>query len=171
MIERIYTETYRSPCGELLLGSLGDKLCLCDWTLEGRHNMVVNRVQRLLHARLVSSPTPVTTEASNQLNEYFAKGRREFSVPLQMAGSEFQVKVWEQLLNLPYGTTITYSQLAQRMGNSLAVRAVAGANRMNALSIFIPCHRVIGQGWAMTGYAGGIETKRYLLHLESPDKF
>lgn len=104
--------------------------------------------------------------ATRQLDDYFAGKRRAFDLPLDMAGTDFQRAVWQQLVAIPFGQSITYGQQAQRMGKPNATRAVGTANGRNPVSIVVPCHRVIGASGAMTGYAGGLERKRYLLALE-----
>lgn len=102
-----------------------------------------------------------------QLDEYFAGQRREFDVPLMFAGTEFQKVVWDELMLIPHGRTTTYGELARRIGRPAAVRAIANAVGSNALSILVPCHRVIGADGALTGYAGGLPAKRHLLALEN----
>lgn len=101
-----------------------------------------------------------------QLEEYFAGGRQQFDVPLRMAGTAFQQLVWKALVRIPFGTTITYAQLAARIGRPAAARAVGHANSRNPISILVPCHRVIGADGALAGYAGGLDKKRWLLELE-----
>lgn len=101
-----------------------------------------------------------------QLAEYFAGQRQEFELPLQPAGTPFQRRVWQELVKIPFGTTITYAQLAQRVGQPTAARAVGHANSRNPISLLVPCHRVIGADGALTGYAGGMEKKRWLLAWE-----
>lgn len=101
-----------------------------------------------------------------QLAEYFAGRRNRFSIALAPAGTDFQQRVWQELLRIPYGETITYTELAVRLGDAKAVRAVGRANGANPIWIIIPCHRVVGADGSLTGYAGGIEVKRYLLELE-----
>ena len=101
-----------------------------------------------------------------QLDEYFAAQRRVFDVPLLTVGTPFQRAVWELLTTIPFGGTRSYAWLAAQLGHPRAVRAVAAANRANALSIFIPCHRVVGSSGSLTGYAGGLAAKRLLLGLE-----
>ena len=108
----------------------------------------------------------VLRKAVTQLEEYFAGKRREFDLPLDARGTEFQKLVWEQLLAIPYGETRSYGELAARLGKPTASRAVGAANGRNPLSIVVPCHRVIGTSGALTGFAGGLETKRVLLELE-----
>lgn len=165
-VQFVYTRIYNSPCGKLVLGALGEGLCLCNW-LHGKNNKAVyDRLQRLLNAKFVECPTDVTTEASKQLDAYFAGERRKFDIPLILSGTTFQITVWKALLQIPYGTTVSYSELARNIDMPNAVRAVANANGANAISIFVPCHRVIGNDGSLTGYAGGLNVKKYLLALE-----
>jgi O-6-methylguanine DNA methyltransferase len=105
-------------------------------------------------------------EVVRQLAEYFAGARREFTVPLSPQGTPFQLAVWDELTRIPYGSTITYGELAARLGDPQASRAVGRANGLNPIWIIIPCHRVIGADGSLTGYAGGIEVKRALLEHE-----
>ena len=118
----------------------------------------------------VSQETPenraVLDLCTQELNGYFAGELREFTVKIQAAGTSFRERVWVELLKIPYGETISYKQLAQRIGNPAAVRAVGGANHHNPINIIIPCHRVIGANGSLTGYGGGIENKEFLLKLE-----
>jgi methylated-DNA-[protein]-cysteine S-methyltransferase len=102
-----------------------------------------------------------------ELNEYFAGVRRDFTIPIRQDGTEFQQKVWLQLLKIPYGTTISYLELARRLGNSKLTRAVGGANHRNKLWIVVPCHRVIGADGSLTGYGGGLDCKQWLLQHEA----
>ena len=134
----ILTTRYESPCGALLLGSLGERLCLCDWQAAKDRSRVSRRLQRLLHAEFEEGASEVIDEAVRQLDEYFARKRREFDVPLLFAGTEFQTRVWNELLHIPFGSTVSYGELARRIGVPRAVRAVANANGANALSVFAP---------------------------------
>jgi methylated-DNA-[protein]-cysteine S-methyltransferase len=109
---------------------------------------------------------PVLVETGRQLRAYFAGERTEFDLPLDMAGSDFQKRVWAQLLAIPFGQTRTYGEIARAIGSPNAVRAVGAANGRNPLSIVAPCHRVIGSNGTLTGFAGGLEAKRYLLAHE-----
>jgi methylated-DNA-[protein]-cysteine S-methyltransferase len=103
----------------------------------------------------------------DQLQEYFSGERREFDVPLRLVGTAFQRLVWEKLKNIPFGTTTTYGEIARRIGNPNAVRAVGLANGRNPIPIIVPCHRVIGADGRLTGYSGGLRNKSLLLDLES----
>ena len=121
--------------------------------------------------RAESAPdTPLLREAKRQLDEYFAGSRRVFDLPLSPRGTEFQRRVWSALETIPYGETRTYAQIAAVIGSPKACRAVGMANHCNPLPIVIPCHRVIGSGGQLTGYAGGLDTKQYLLTLEQNAK-
>jgi len=101
-----------------------------------------------------------------QIAEYFAGERQQFDLPLKLAGTPFQQRVWQELVRIPFGTTITYAQLAQRVGKPTASRAVGHANGRNPISIIVPCHRVIGADGKLTGYAGGVDKKQWLLAWE-----
>jgi methylated-DNA-[protein]-cysteine S-methyltransferase len=109
---------------------------------------------------------PVFREAMNQLDEFFLEKREKFDLPLKPAGTEFQLKVWRELTRIPYGETRSYGELAKKLGKPKASRAVGAANGRNPLPIIIPCHRVIGSNGKLTGFAGGLDTKRILLELE-----
>lgn len=165
----IIIQKYESPCGKLVLGSFGERLCMCDWTHSQKHEANRRRLGRLLGTDFTEGTTSIIERAVSQLDEYFAGKRREFDLPLLFVGTEFQKKVWEALLTIPYGQTVTYGDVAYMTGIPKAVRAVAAAIGANALSIFAPCHRVTGSNGALTGYAGGLEAKRFLLELENQE--
>lgn len=111
---------------------------------------------------------PLLTETEKQLREYFALQRKTFSLPLHFMGTDFQQRVWQALLTIPHGETRSYAQIANQIGNPKSVRAVGAANGKNPISIIAPCHRVIGSSGKLTGFAGGLEAKAFLLQLESP---
>ena len=108
-------------------------------------------------------------EARRQLEAYFRRELREFDLPLHLEGTEFQLRVWNALQTIPYGTTVSYGQLATQIGSPSAVRAVGAANGANPIAIVLPCHRVIGSNGALTGYGGGLSNKALLLALERDD--
>lgn len=166
---RIITSRYESPCGTLVLGSFGDRLCLCDWQVERHRDRVSNRLCRIFEAELIDGTSSVIDKSATQLDEYFAGKRQYFDVPLLFAGTDFQKKVWNTLLTIPYGKTVSYGDMARRIGMPKAIRAVANANGANSISIFAPCHRVIGSDHTLTGYGGGLAAKEYLLKLEKAD--
>lgn len=162
----IKTKRYESPCGILLLGSYEDKLCLCDWQKEKHHDYVSRRLKRFLQTDFEEGTSEVIEKAVRQLDDFFAGKRKEFDVPLLFVGTDFQKTVWNELLKIPFGTTVSYGEMARRIGMPKAVRAVANANGANAISILAPCHRIIGSDHSLTGYGGGLDVKRTLLELE-----
>ncbi len=158
---------YTSPAGEMIVGSCGDEICLCDWAAGCRRDTNDRRIRRDLKATCEEGTSPAIVRAIAQLDEYFAGRRRTFDLKIRITGTPFQRSVWSELLKIPYGTTISYAELARRIGNPKAVRAVASANAANPISILVPCHRVIGSNHHLTGYAGGLDAKKFLLTLES----
>ncbi len=166
-METIKILKYPSPVGDMILGSIGNKLCLCDWDIEKRRAIIDRRICRKFNSEIEEGSSEIIRKTLDELNEYFAGVRQRFSIPLIFSGSEFQCRVWSELMKIPYGTTITYAQLAHRIGNPKAVRAVATANSNNPISIIVPCHRVIGSNGNLTGYAGGLQAKQALIALES----
>ncbi|WP_297973544.1 methylated-DNA--[protein]-cysteine S-methyltransferase [uncultured Bacteroides sp.] len=162
----IKTKRYESPYGILLLGSYEDKLCLCDWQTENHHDYVSRRLKRILQTDFEEGTSEVIERTVCQLDDFFAGKRKEFDVSLLFVGTDFQKTVWNELLKIPFGTTVSYGEMARRIGMPKAVRAVANANGANAISILAPCHRVIGSDHSLTGYGGGLDVKRALLELE-----
>ncbi len=166
LMNKIQIQPYDTPCGRLLLGSYEGQLCLCDWATDYPRSIVHKRIYKMLHAEYEVRQTAVIREATYQLDAYFRKERTVFDVPLLRIGTSFQQTVWEHLLAIPYGVTLSYAELARRVHKPKAIRAVANANRANALSLFIPCHRIISSDGTLKGYAGGLDAKRFLLALE-----
>lgn len=162
----IITKSYHFPCGEMIFGAFDRNLCLCDWVDGRRRGMIDYRLQRMLNALYVEGESDVIETARQQLNEYFDGKRRDFDIPLLLVGTDFQKKVWQELLKIPYGKKMTYGEIAQHLGDPKLMRAVANANALNALSIIVPCHRVIGSDGSLTGYGGGLRRKSFLLDLE-----
>lgn len=162
----IMTTLYHAPCATLLLGSYDGQLCMCDW-LDGRHSTTIyRRLCRTLGTLFEEGPCDTNRMAAAQLDEYFAGRRRQFDLPLLLCGTLFQKTVWNELLHLDYGSTVSYADLARSIGRPTAVRAVASAVGANALSVIIPCHRITGSDNSLTGYGGGLDVKRFLLNLE-----
>lgn len=116
---------------------------------------------------ITAASSPLLQEAATQFDEYFAGKRRSFELPIKQPGSDFQQLVWQELLNIEYGKTITYNEQSLRMNNPLAIRAIAAANGKNNLWVLVPCHRVIGSNGSLTGYAGGLWRKKWLLEHEA----
>ncbi|HQI39814.1 MAG: hypothetical protein B6D44_05250 [Ignavibacteriales bacterium UTCHB2] len=128
----------------------------------------------LLSSTKLHNDDPYLFGALNQLREYFAGERKKFNLPLDLEGTDFQKKVWKELQKIPYGKTISYKALSEKIGNVKAIRAVGKANGQNPVAIIVPCHRVIGSDGNLTGYASGLDIKEKLLLLEgaiSPDLF
>jgi methylated-DNA-[protein]-cysteine S-methyltransferase len=149
-----------SPVGVLTLVACDGSLAAVLWEHERANRVVFDELHR-------DDGDPVLREASRQLGEYFGGERERFDLPLSFAGTTFQRQVWQALLSIPFGETRSYAQIAAQIGNPTAVRAVGAANGRNPISIIAPCHRVIGAAGALTGFAGGLEAKRYLLDLEA----
>lgn len=166
-MNQIHIQYYPTAFGELLLGSMDGQLCLCDWSYRKGRESVDRRLQTRLNAQYVEQGDAVIDRAVEQLEQYFSQQREQFDLPLLLVGTDFQKAVWDQLLKIPFGQTASYLQLAERMDNPKAVRAVASANGANALSIIVPCHRVVGSNGELVGYAGGLDAKRKLLGLEA----
>lgn len=157
-MESLYYATLPSPLGELLLVSGPTRLTRIVFPNEQAD------VQPQPNWKKGNS---VTRAAARQLNEYFARQRETFDLPLEFQGTPFQQRVWRALLQIPYGETISYAELARRVGRPKAQRAVGAANGSNPLPIVIPCHRVIGSNGSLTGYGGGLDIKRQLLEIEA----
>lgn len=162
----INIQYFNSSCGLFVLASFGDKLCLCDWSNNPCAERNKRRIERYLNASFKIETTSILEETKRQLDEYFAGNRKAFTIPLHLVGTDFQQQVWNELLNIPYGATTSYKEIAQNISKPKAVRAVAGAIGANGISILIPCHRVIGSDKSLTGYAGGLKAKKMLLQIE-----
>jgi methylated-DNA-[protein]-cysteine S-methyltransferase len=152
-------KTMKSPVGALRLVASHDGLAAVLW-----ENDKPGRVRLNLAGE--DERNPVLVETERQLNEYFAGRRKKFSLKLDFAGTEFQRKVWQALLEIPFGQTRSYGEIAKRIGSPAAMRAVGAANGRNPISIVAPCHRVIGATGKLTGFAGGLDAKAHLLALE-----
>ena len=166
-MQQVNIQYYNSPYGELILASVGEELCLCDWNEMPYAERNKLRLLRYMEAEFQIETSSILEQARQQLDEYFAGIRRLFEIPLHPVGTDFQKKVWNALLDIPYGETRSYKEIAQNIGCPNSVRAVAGAIGANGISILIPCHRVIGSNRSLTGFAGGLEAKRILLELET----
>ncbi|KPQ18622.1 MAG: methylated-DNA-[protein]-cysteine S-methyltransferase Ogt [Algoriphagus marincola HL-49] len=185
-MEKILTTIYKSPVGELILGAFQGRLCLCDWYYRRMRKAVDERIQKGLNTDFLNfdldsekkNPTSATDKdirpenleviqkTIEQLEDYFSGNRKTFDVPISMVGTDFQQSVWKELMEIPFGETRSYLELSQQLGNPDAIRAVASANGANAISIIIPCHRIIGSNGSLVGYAGGLDAKKRLLRLE-----
>ena len=166
-MKRINIQYYQSPVGEMILGSYQNQLCLADWCYRKQRKAIDKRMHKKLDASYIEKQDALLSETITQLDEYFQQSRSEFTLPLLFVGSDFQKTVWQALCDIPYGNVANYTDLAKRIGNINAVRAVANANGANAISIIVPCHRIIGSNGALVGYAGGLSAKETLLQLEN----
>lgn len=146
-----------SPLGTLQIGISGDQIVHVKFS----HEYIVDEKE----VAIISNQ--ITQKAEKQFDEYFSGKRFHFDLPLLIDGTPFQKRVWKELQSIPFGKTISYAQLARRLGDVKCIRAAASANGKNPFAIIIPCHRVIGSDRSLTGYAGGIEKKRWLLDHEN----
>jgi methylated-DNA-[protein]-cysteine S-methyltransferase len=151
MAESVYVQ---SPVGVLQIMETDDKISGIFFTAE---EVPIPTAQ----------PTPVQQQCIAELNEYFEGKRLQFSFPMAQSGTDFQQRVWQQLVEIPFGKTISYMQLAVQLGDAKCIRAAGTANGKNQLSIVVPCHRVIGSNQSLTGYAGGLWRKKWLLEHEA----
>ena len=156
-------KTMNSPVGKLTLVAKASRLTAILWENDKPDRVRLGPMQE-------ENNSPVLVETERQLNEYFAGKRNAFELELDFVGTGFQRKVWEALLTIPFGETRSYSDIAVQIGNPKAVRAVGAANGRNPISIIAPCHRVIGASGALTGFAGGLGAKKFLLTLEGDDR-
>lgn len=150
---------HSSPIGPLTLVSDGQKLTGCYFANSSSGKKLRRHVNP-------DANDPILNQAQDQLDRFFARKLQAFSVPLGPEGTEFQRRVWRALRGIGYGKTLSYGELATRIGRPSAARAVGAANGQNPICLFVPCHRVVGADGALTGFAGGLERKRFLLALE-----
>lgn len=148
----LYRTQFVSPIGNM-------EIKASDWAI--KEIKLSNKIE------IAEKETPLLKEAKQQLSEYFRKERKIFDLPLDLAGTPFQKTVWAALLNIPYGETCSYKEIAQMINNEKAFRAVGHANNANPIMIIVPCHRVIGSNGSLIGYNGGIDIKKFLLALEA----
>jgi len=156
-----------TPLGIMVAGAIEEGLCLLEFNDRPELKAELDDVKRLLNAQVVEGKNPHILQTEQELKEYFAGNRKQFNVSLITPGTGFQMEVWNNLKNIPYGETISYQQQSEKMGSPAAIRAIAHANGCNRISIIIPCHRVIGKNGKLTGYGGGVERKRWLLLHEN----
>lgn len=159
-----------TPVGEMIAYASQNGICLLEFTDRKNMERQMKSLSALAELDINEEENSHIRLLKSELSQYFEGTLTHFSVELDMLGTDFQKRVWTQLLTIPYGQTVSYLQQATAMGIESGVRAVANANGANKIAIIIPCHRVIGTNKALTGYAGGLDRKRYLLNLESSDK-
>jgi methylated-DNA-[protein]-cysteine S-methyltransferase len=166
-VHKIEFQYHKSIIGELIIGSYKDKLCLLDYKYRNQRQRVDLRLCKRLNTAFIENNNKIIDKTINELNAYLDGKLKKFSVPIRMVGSVFQKNVWEALQKIPYGKTLSYIEITTKLNlKPTNVRAVASANGANAISVIIPCHRIIGNDGRLIGYAGGIETKKKLLQIE-----
>ncbi len=164
--DRVVVTILETPIGPLLAGATDEGINLLEYTDRRMLEQNLQTMRRRFGCAIVPGQHPLLERLREELEEYFKGTRREFTLPLAPRGTPFQQRVWQELRRIPYGQTIAYDELARRIGQLTAQRAVARANGMNSIAILIPCHRVIGKDGSLTGYGGGLWRKRLLLELE-----
>lgn len=166
-MEKIRIKTLKTSLGELIMGEFDGKICLFDWKYRKMRHQIDQRIQKGLDAVYKEDDCDLFSQLERQVEEYLLKKREIFDIPILPVGSDFQRLVWNSLMEIAYGKTESYLGLSTKMGKSKAVRAVASANGANAISIIIPCHRIIGSDGSLGGYAGGLSAKQKLINLEN----
>lgn len=166
-MQKIYIHQINSPLGLLTVGATDKGICLLEFDDEQRIAKHLAQFNKREEVELITAKSDLITQAEEQLKAYFDGERKEFDLPLDMVGTDFQLKVWKELLKVPYGITRSYKEQAIAVGDLKAIRAVATTNGENRISILIPCHRIIGADGSLTGYGGGIWRKQKLLELET----
>lgn len=162
-ISKTHIET---PLGEMIACATNKGICLLEFNNRKNIEGQFQKTEKELNNIIVEEDNIHFDLLKKELAAYFRRELNQFTVPLDLIGTEFQKKVWQALLTIPYGKTVSYLQQSEAMGNPLSIRAVANANGMNKIAIIVPCHRVIGSNGKLTGYAGGLEKKRWLLNME-----
>lgn len=162
----IYYDKVATPLGIMQVGITEKGICMFEFPIEER---ILDHKKKFsdLFAETKEAPNSILSELKKQVNEFFEGKREGFNLSLDLVGSEFQCQVWESLLKVPFGKTISYLDLAKNLGNPKSVRAVAKANGINRIPIIIPCHRVIATNGKLTGYSGGLWRKELLLSKEN----
>lgn len=166
MKNNIHITYYKTKIGELILGSFSKKLCLLDFRYRRMRNTVDKRIKKYLKTEFTEQEDDIIQETKKQIDQYLIGTRTIFEIPLLLLGTDFQKQVWNELLNIKYGQTVSYLDIAKKIQNPKAIRAAASANGANAIALIIPCHRVIETSGELGGYGGGLAIKKRLLNLE-----
>lgn len=168
MMETLIAEEIDTPVGKLLAVASDQGLCLLEFAdVEDRLNRHISQLEKIFKTKISTGDSAIIQQLKRELIEYFNGERKTFEIALDFRGTEFQENAWKALLKIPYGQTRSYKEQAIAINKPTAVRAVAGANNRNKISIVIPCHRVIGKNGSMTGYGGELWRKEFLLKLEN----
>ncbi|MGC4234448.1 MAG: methylated-DNA--[protein]-cysteine S-methyltransferase [Niabella sp.] len=170
MAGTIYYKQLQTPIGPMIACAGNEGICVLEFYEEGDFERKLSSVEKWLKAVLVPKTTPYLEQAAKELEQYFAGDRKVFEVALQLQGTDFQKQAWQALQTIPYGATRSYMQQTLSFTVPESIRAVANANGKNPIAIIVPCHRVIGANGSLTGYAGGLWRKKYLLELEAQVK-
>lgn len=155
----------QTPLGEMLAIKSEKGLCMLEFFDGKSTEKQLKEIENL--GEILEKDDEVLNRLENELNDYFKGNLKEFTIPLDLIGTDFQKKVWNELIKIPFGETRSYKDQSIAVGDLLAIRAVANANGKNKIAIVVPCHRVIGSDGSLTGYAGGKKRKQFLLELES----
>lgn len=162
----IYTTTVQTPLGEMFAASSSKGICMLSFYDKFHIDAQLKNLKDRFNAQILASNNDYFVQLQQELNEYFQRTRKCFTLPLQLLGTTFQIQCWKALLTIEYGQTISYKEEAIKINNPKAYRAVANANSQNMIEILVPCHRVIQENGKLGGYSGGIEKKEFLLRLE-----
>ncbi|HEY0261764.1 MAG TPA: methylated-DNA--[protein]-cysteine S-methyltransferase [Chitinophagales bacterium] len=166
----IYQNSIETPLGKMIVCAVENGICLLEFGDRKELQNELQQLEKTLNTTIQQGENTHIKTLKTQLHEYFAGTRKTFDIPLFFTGTEFQKSVWNELLKIPYGKTRSYKEQAIALGNLESIRAVANANGRNKIAILVPCHRVIGTNGSLTGYAGGLQRKQFLLELESGNK-
>ena len=165
-MKKFHIKNIETPIGTFVTGVLDNKCCMFEFADRGSLDKTIKRKLAAYGAELTEDNHSLFLEIEKQVHLYFEGKITEFEIPLDVTGTEFQLQVWKQLQNIPYGETISYGELANRLNNPKAMRAVGAANGANSIAVIIPCHRVINNEGKLHGYGGGLWRKEKLLELE-----
>lgn len=163
----IFSAAIETPIGQMLACANHEGICLLEFADRKDIDKQKSSLQNVLKTEFAEGTNEYLESLTIQLGEYFSGKRKKFDLPLVLTGTQFQEKVWSSLQNIPFGKTLTYQKLTNQLGDPRAIRAVANATGANKIAILIPCHRVIGSDGSLTGYAGGIWRKQWLLDHEN----
>ena len=163
----IFVNRFLSPLGPMVVAADRNHLVLLEFADRRMLETQIKTLRRLFKAPFAPGENKIILETQRQLGQYFAGNRKQFSLPIDIRGTDFQVAVWKQLLDIPYGVTTSYKAIGEQVNRAKASRAIGKANGDNRIAIVIPCHRVVGSSGELTGYGGGLHRKRWLLNLET----
>lgn len=160
----------KTRLGEFIVGTINNTCCIFDFKYRKSIKSMLEKKKKQYNAVFKENKNALHGQIEEEINLYLDGDLTKFTIPLDIKGTDFQKKVWNKLLEIPYGETISYKELAKRVGNESAMRAVGGANGANNIAIIIPCHRVIRADGELQGYGGGLSNKKKLLQLEKLTK-